>query len=95
MRKYIDYMALRQRIRSIQDETMERYLGDTALTQEQLEGKWVGLQTVMDIINEMALDNSQTVIGPERNLHVKEFLRMTDDEEEEGDDDERTGTGDT
>ena len=94
MRKYIDYMALRQRIRSMQDETMERYLGDTALTQEQLEGKWVGLQTVMDIINEMALDNSQTVIGPERNLHVKEFLRMTDDEEEEGDDDERTGTGD-
>lgn len=63
MRKYIDYMALRQRIRSIQDETMERYLGDTALTQEQLEGKWVGLQAVMDIIDEMALDNSQTVIG--------------------------------
>jgi hypothetical protein len=63
VRKYIDYMALRQRIRSIQDETMERYLGDTALTQEQLEGKWVGLQAVMDIIDEMALDNSQTVIG--------------------------------
>lgn len=66
MRKYIDYMALRQRIRSIQDETMERYLGDTALTQEQLEGKWVGLQAVMDIIDEMALDNSLTVIGPEK-----------------------------
>lgn len=63
MRKYIDYMALRQRIRSMQDETMERYLGDTVLTQEQLEGKWVGLQAVMDIIDEMALDNSQTVIG--------------------------------
>jgi hypothetical protein len=63
VRKYIDYMALRQRIRSMQDETMERYLGDTVLTQEQLEGKWVGLQAVMDIIDEMALDNSQTVIG--------------------------------
>lgn len=68
MRKYIDYMALRQRIRSMQDETMERYLGDTALTQEQLEGKWARLQAVVDIIDEMSLDNSQTVIGPERNL---------------------------
>ena len=66
MRKYIDYMALRQRIRSMQDETMERYLGDTVLTQEQLEGKWVGLQATMDIIDEMALDNSRTVIGPEK-----------------------------
>lgn len=66
MRKYIDYMALRQRIRSTQEETMERYLGDTALTQEQLEGKWVGLQAVADIIDEMALDNSLTVIGPEK-----------------------------
>ena len=66
MRKYIDYMALRQRIRSMQDETMERYLGDTVLTQEQLEGKWVGLQAVADIIDEMALDNSLTVIGPEK-----------------------------
>ena len=52
----------------MQDETMERYLGDTALTQEQLEGKWARLQAVVDIIDEMSLDNSQTVIGPERNL---------------------------
>lgn len=66
MRKYIDYMALRQQIRSMQDKTMERYLDDTALTQEQLEGKWIGLQAVMDIIDEMALDNSLTVIGPEK-----------------------------
>lgn len=68
MRKYIDYTTLRQQIRNMQDETMERYLGDTALTPEQLEGKWTGLQAVMDIIDEMALDNGQTVIGPERNM---------------------------
>ena len=66
MKKYIDYLYLRAKLIELEAETLERYLSDKSLTNEQLEGKYCALQDIKRIIDEMAEINDMCVIGEER-----------------------------
>lgn len=66
MKKYIDYMHLREQLRNRQEKKLKRYLDNSALTREQFESRHLELQITIDIIDEMAAINDLCVIGEER-----------------------------
>lgn len=63
MKKYIDYSYLRTKLKELEEETLTRYMSDTSLTNEQLEGKYCAAQDIIKLIDEMALKNDMCVIG--------------------------------
>lgn len=66
MKKYIDYSYLHTRLKELELETLTRYMSDTSLTNEQLEGKYCAVQDIIKLIDEMAEINDLCVIGEGR-----------------------------